>query len=195
MVGGKPWGKSERLHLDESAQLERITVVRGGYSSRHEHARKYNGFFIVSGLLKVREFVPQPDGGERMESLTILSPGESHVVPPGVRHQFVAETDVLAYEFYWVALGDQPLCADDIQRFSENGTMPPGPLIDVHWTLDCPVWEPRELCCKCSGKLNANSPGYHLVHWERAVRAMCWSCQRETAAEIIATSQSPGVQG
>lgn len=105
-VAGKVWGRTAEVFKTPLFELHRIQVQAGHRCSEHRHATKFNGFTVESGLLRVRVWQSTGTVDE-----TVLSPGESLVVPPGVFHQFIAETDVVAYEAYWTELR-----SDDIDR-------------------------------------------------------------------------------
>jgi quercetin dioxygenase-like cupin family protein len=96
-------------------ELHRIEARQGGYSSEHLHQHKFNGFTVERGELLVK--VWQPSG---TLDQTRLGPGDCMEVPPGVKHQFVALTDCIAYEAYWPA----PL-TEDIVRSSVGGGLTP----------------------------------------------------------------------
>lgn len=92
-------------------ELHRIEVAAGGYCSVHHHAHKWNGFYVERGELLVKVWQPSGTLDE-----TRLGPSDTLRVPPGVKHQFVALTDCLAFEAYSL----DPL-TEDIVRESVGG--------------------------------------------------------------------------
>jgi mannose-6-phosphate isomerase-like protein (cupin superfamily) len=96
-------------------EMHRITVKAGHCCSKHLHSHKWNGFYIERGELLVKVWQPSGTLDE-----TRLGPGDTLEVPPGVAHQFVALTDVLAFEAYWHG----PL-TEDIIRHSVGGPLTP----------------------------------------------------------------------
>lgn len=81
----------------------------------HLHRHKWNGFYVERGELLVKMW---PASGTVDE--TLLGPGDSMSVPPGVEHQFVAISDCLAFEAYWLG----PI-TEDIVRSSIGGGLTP----------------------------------------------------------------------
>lgn len=110
MKQGKRWGTTWCLHKNHALELHRIEVKAGGTCSKHRHEHKWNGFFVESGKLTVKIWQPSGDVDE-----TVLGPGDQMEVPPGVKHQFVAQIGTVAFEWYWVGA-----LAEDIIR--EPGT-------------------------------------------------------------------------
>jgi len=98
-VQGKTWGRTAELFSRNNVELHRIEVLRGGYCSKHKHARKFNLFHVESGALEIT--VWQPDG---TADRTKIVAGQSCTVPPGAYHRFEAVTDAVALEVYWMEL-------------------------------------------------------------------------------------------
>jgi mannose-6-phosphate isomerase-like protein (cupin superfamily) len=76
--------------------------------SKHKHQFKWNGFYVVSGRMKVS--VWQKDQQDLVDE-TILGPGDFTRVKPGYMHQFEGIEDGVAFELYWAEFNH-----DDIQR-------------------------------------------------------------------------------
>ena len=112
----KAWGLSREIFREERIEMIRIDVRPGGFSSRHKHLAKHNGFLVVSGRLTVTCF------DEDLPAEGILSAGDDlFVVPAGVEHGFFAgEGPVVAYEIY-LAAGEAPVDPLDIQRRDVGG--------------------------------------------------------------------------
>ena len=160
----KIWGQSDRLHIDDFIQLERLTIAKGGYSSIHMHRYKWNCFVVQSGTLVIKVF----DHAIRLMRTQELTAQNHYWVPPLRRHQFLAQTDVVAYELYW----GQPLRAEDILRYTSNGMvagqadswrLPPEKIVFCHRCdrpitslADCRATEfhgaSRTICKECAGE-------------------------------------------
>lgn len=108
---GKAWGETTEIFRNHAMELHRIVGHKGGYSSVHHHAHKWNGFYVERGELLVKVY--QPSG---LLDQTRLGPGDHMAVPPGVDHQFVVLEDCVAFESYWPAA-----LAEDIVRKSVGG--------------------------------------------------------------------------
>jgi mannose-6-phosphate isomerase-like protein (cupin superfamily) len=109
MISGKVWGQTKLIEANGVLELHRIDVVAGGKCSEHCHQSKWNGFYVESGKLLIRVWKEKYS----LVDETILGPGDYTKVPPGEFHQFVALTDVVAYELYWAEFDH-----DDIRRRS-----------------------------------------------------------------------------
>lgn len=108
---GKVWGVTWLTFALNGVSAHVIEVTAGGYCSCHRHVSKWNRFVVVRGRLRVRQY-PSDD---RVDT-TVLVDGDVCDVPPGVRHEFEAEADTTALEFYWTELRE-----DDIVRESPGG--------------------------------------------------------------------------
>ena len=51
---GKIWGQTELILANSSCEFHRIDFVKGGVCSKHKHEWKWNGFYVVSGEMKIR---------------------------------------------------------------------------------------------------------------------------------------------
>ncbi len=110
---GKIWGTTRLCFARNDTEAHCITIVKGGYCSRHSHARKWNRFYVVSGKLVVRMF----QNGDDNADCTVLESGGCTDVPPRVRHEFEALEPTVAIEFYWI----KELDTDDIERYGTHG--------------------------------------------------------------------------
>ena len=108
MIAGKVWGQTELIHANGVLEFHRIDFRAGGVCSKHKHQFKWNGFYVMSGRMKVR--VWQKDQQDLVDE-TILGPGDFTRVKPGYMHQFEGIEDGVAYELYWAEFNH-----DDIQR-------------------------------------------------------------------------------
>ena len=105
----KSWGTSEELHRDAARRVCVIDVQAGGRCSLHLHRFMTNIFVVTNGELHVT--VWDEDATHTVRRLTA---GDSLIVAAGQPHQFVAQTDVTAYEVYHAVRG--PLDPEDIYR-------------------------------------------------------------------------------
>jgi len=109
MKAGKIWGQTELIHANGMLEFHRIDFKAGGVCSKHKHQFKWNGFYVVSGKMKIR--VWQRD--YNLIDETILGPGDFTRVKPGLMHSFEGMEDGVAFELYWAEFNH-----DDIQRES-----------------------------------------------------------------------------
>ena len=108
MIAGKVWGQTELIHANGVLEFHRIDFQAGGVCSKHKHQFKWNGFYVMTGRMKVK--VWQKDQQDLVDE-TILGPGDFTRVKPGYMHQFEGIEDGVAFELYWAEFNH-----DDIQR-------------------------------------------------------------------------------
>ena len=106
---GKIWGQTELIHANGVLEFHRIDYKAGGVCSKHKHQFKWNGFYVVSGKMKIRVWQKDYD----LIDETILGPGDFTRVKPGLMHSFEGIEDGVAFELYWAEFNH-----DDIQRES-----------------------------------------------------------------------------
>ena len=106
---GKIWGQTELIHANGVLEFHRIDFKAGGVCSKHKHQFKWNGFYVVSGKMKIRVWQKDYD----LVDETILGPGDFTRVKPGLMHSFEGIEDGVAFELYWAEFNH-----DDIQRES-----------------------------------------------------------------------------
>ena len=104
---GKIWGQTELIHANGVLEFHRIDFKAGGVCSKHKHQFKWNGFYVVSGKMKIRVWQKDYD----LVDETLLKAGQYTKVAPGEYHQFEAVTDCVAFELYWAEFDH-----NDIQR-------------------------------------------------------------------------------
>lgn len=107
----KCWGTTECLLELPMIQVHRINFVKGGNCSVHYHNGRYNAFYVLEGRLEIQGWTER---GALVVDL--LSPGELHVVPPGVKHRFRGNTDGRALEIYFPG----EMSTHDIVRLSQG---------------------------------------------------------------------------
>ena len=106
---GKIWGSTELIHANGVLEFHRIDFKAGGVCSKHKHQFKWNGFYVVSGKMKIRVWQKDYD----LVDETVLGPGDFTRVKPGLMHSFEGIEDGVAFELYWAEFNH-----DDIQRES-----------------------------------------------------------------------------
>ena len=70
-ISGKIWGSTELILANSSLEFHRIDFKKGGVCSKHKHKYKWNGFYCMSGKLKIRIWQQAYD----LIDETILTPG------------------------------------------------------------------------------------------------------------------------
>lgn len=100
---GKVWGTTQLVFRLNGVEAHHIEVKKGGYCSRHYHRGKWNRFVVTRGCLVVRIV------SEGALDETALTEGMVTDVPPEVLHEFEAETDCEAFEFYWTELDPEDI--------------------------------------------------------------------------------------
>ncbi len=94
---GKIWGETELILANNALEFHRIDFVKGGVCSKHLHEWKWNGFYVVSGEMKIRVWQKDYD----LVDETILKAGDFTAVKPGLYHSFEGLEDGVAFELYW----------------------------------------------------------------------------------------------
>ena len=113
MKTGKIWGITQSVFRNESFQVHRIKIKKGGYCSLHNHKYRANLFFIEKGKLEIVVKKSDYDLTEK----TILRTGEKMAVNPGDYHKFYAIKKTIAYEIYYPL----PVSDSDIERKNIGG--------------------------------------------------------------------------
>lgn len=112
IVQGKAWGQSQLIWHGANVELHRIDVNQNGYCSVHRHQSKHNLFYVLSGALEIKVW----QKAYELVDVTILRPGQTTTVSPGLLHQFRGLFATEALELYFVELR-----GDDIERESCGG--------------------------------------------------------------------------
>jgi mannose-6-phosphate isomerase-like protein (cupin superfamily) len=112
MKQGKVWGVTEEIFNNGIVSVNRLKINKGGYCSEHCHVRKSNIFHVINGNLKLEIW------RDNAKDTTVIWPGESSVIEPGVWHKFHALTDVECLEIYEVKLA-----VGDIERRTVGGVL------------------------------------------------------------------------
>ena len=111
MKQGKVWGETEEIFNSGTVSIHYLKIKKGGFSSEHCHKSKSNKFFVLSGNLKLSIWTKNGEIDD-----TVIWPGESTEILPGVYHKFTALTDVECLEIYEVKFRDE-----DIERRIQGG--------------------------------------------------------------------------
>lgn len=109
MKVGKVWGTTELIIATPLFEQHLLEIKAGGYSSKHGHRTKINGFLVTSGTLLIRVW-RSPLGPDE----TILKAGQATRVEPGIRHQFEALEPCVCVETYWAEYTPDDIERDDI---------------------------------------------------------------------------------
>ena len=105
-IAGKIWGTTELILANSSCEFHRIDYKAGGVCSKHKHEYKFNGFYIVSGKMKIKVWQKDYD----LIDETILGPGDFTAVKPGLYHTFEGIEDGVAFELYWANFQHNDIC-------------------------------------------------------------------------------------
>ena len=93
-IAGKIWGQTELIHANGVLEFHKIDYKKGGVCSKHKHEFKWNGFYVVSGKMKIRVWQKDYD----LIDETILNAGDFTKVKPGLYHSFEGMEDGVAFE-------------------------------------------------------------------------------------------------
>lgn len=111
MKQGKVWGTTELVHKNSQGSFHLLHINKGGFCSEHRHAMKTNKFYVISGRLKISQWTE-----EDIEDKTILTEGQTTIIPIGIWHKFEGLTNVVCIEVY-----DFRFICEDIERRSVGG--------------------------------------------------------------------------
>ena len=112
-IQGKVWGKTKNIFKNSNFEIHIIEAKKGGFCSIHQHAYKFNAFYIENGLMKISIY-ENDDYNSAAE--TIIKDGDLTIIKPGNFHKFEAIEDTICYEIYWVELDH-----NDIERKNVGG--------------------------------------------------------------------------
>ncbi len=99
-ISGKIWGHTSLLFAANNVEVHRIQGIQGGFSSTHKHNSKFSMFIVEQGRVKISVTKNDYD----LVDETILTAGQSTIIPPGEFHKFEMLSDAVCYEIYWVTL-------------------------------------------------------------------------------------------
>ena len=113
-ITGKVWGDTSVLIQNAVVELHKINVNAGYKCSEHKHAHKWNGFYVISGVLEIHVRKNDYD----LTDVTVLRAGDFTTVRPGEYHWFKCVEDCVALELYY-----PETLSEDIQRRSVGGAV------------------------------------------------------------------------
>jgi len=122
VINGKVWGDTTVLIQTPVSELHKINAKAGFRCSEHKHAHKWNGFYVISGVLEIH--VRKNDYA--LTDVTTLRAGDFTTVRPGEYHWFYCTEDCVALELYY-----PELLSEDIQRRDHGG-----PVYDLQDVVD-----------------------------------------------------------
>ena len=115
----KPWGKFSRVAAGDNFQVDYLQIKPGGHSSIHWHENMTNVFVVTYGELQVETYPEDEEAAEfPLHILTSESPPLE--IPAGLKHRFVAATEVHCVEVCR-ALPGKVISVNDIHRVDEGG--------------------------------------------------------------------------
>ena len=83
-VVGKVWGDTSVLIQNSLTELHKINIKAGFRCSEHKHEHKWNGFYVISGVLEIHVAKNNYD----LIDVTTLRAGDFTTVRPGEFHWF-----------------------------------------------------------------------------------------------------------
>jgi len=111
-ITGKVWGDTSVLIQNSNVELHKINVKAGFRCSEHKHEHKWNGFYVISGVLEIHVAKNDYD----LTDVTTLRAGDFTSVRPGEFHWFNCVEDCIALEVYY-----PEALSEDIVRRSVGG--------------------------------------------------------------------------
>lgn len=113
----KDWGLKKVLFQSDTAQLDLLSIRKGGFSSKHKHHHKYNYFYILKGKLQLNLYKSNNLAKPFIEILLSHQPDTriEYIVQPGIHHEFKALEDTECIEYSFVKI------SEDIYRLNEGG--------------------------------------------------------------------------
>jgi mannose-6-phosphate isomerase-like protein (cupin superfamily) len=146
-ITGKVWGDTSILFQNSLVELHKINVKAGYRCSEHKHEHKWNGFYVISGVLEIHVAKNNYD----LTDVTTLRAGDYTSVRPGEFHWFNCVEDCSALELYY-----PEALSEDIVRRSVGGKNSPfvvpepqkTPCINI-----CRLDESGEKCVGCDRTL------------------------------------------
>ena len=115
-VAGKIWGSTELILANSSLEFHRIDFRKGGVCSKHKHKYKWNGFYCMSGKMKVKIWQLDYD----LVDETILNPGDFTAVKPQLYHSFEGLEDGVAFELYWANFDHSDIERESVGHLKER---------------------------------------------------------------------------
>jgi len=111
MRQGKDWGSTTVFFRNSFVSAHHLEINEGGFCSEHFHRYKFNQFYVISGKLEITIWREN-----NVKDITVIGPGQSTVIPPGVWHKFKGLETTHCIEIYQVELREP-----DIERRTQGG--------------------------------------------------------------------------
>tara|TARA_B100000287_G_scaffold360493_1_gene352931 strand:+ start:708 stop:1097 length:390 start_codon:yes stop_codon:yes gene_type:complete len=118
-IAGKIWGSTELILANSSLEFHRIDYKKGGVCSKHKHEYKWNGFYCMSGKMKIRVWQKDYD----LIDETILNPGDFTAVKPQLFHSFEGLEDGVAFELYWAEFRHNDIQRESVGHLKEGNVV------------------------------------------------------------------------
>jgi mannose-6-phosphate isomerase-like protein (cupin superfamily) len=109
-IAGKIWGSTELILANSSLEFHRID---------YKHEYKFNGFYVVSGKMKIRVWQKDYD----LVDETILGPGDFTSVKPGLYHTFEGIESGVAFELYWANFQHNDIHRESVGHFKKDNVV------------------------------------------------------------------------
>ena len=116
---GKVWGQTEAILQNPVVEFHRISVQAGYRCSTHKHSFKWNGFYVMSGKMKISVWQKDYD----LVDVTILNPGDFTAVKPGLYHTFEGVEDGVAFELYWAEFNHNDIQRETVGTLKDNNVV------------------------------------------------------------------------
>ena len=84
-TGHGTWGIRTRTFKTNDILVTILRLVPKKKCSWHSHKAAYNQFYVIEGRLGIKTDI----GPKEQQQTTILTPGQSFTIPPGITHQFM----------------------------------------------------------------------------------------------------------
>jgi len=124
----KVWGSRETLYADNTVMINLLYLEKGSYSSLHWHRGKSDKFIVVKGEVKIVTELRE----------TTLKDGDSLIVDPPLKHQFVVEEDSTMIEISYARLDPE-----DINRLNQGGKIIEGKKVCLDKMIEAFVPQPE----------------------------------------------------
>jgi mannose-6-phosphate isomerase-like protein (cupin superfamily) len=100
---GKVWGETTEFLRTTTMSAHHLTINKDSQCSEHRHQHKSNLFYVIIGLLEVTIY-REEQAIYPLIDVTIVKPGQTTCVSPGIFHKFKALENTEAIEIYQVEL-------------------------------------------------------------------------------------------
>ena len=118
-IAGKIWGSTELILANSSLEFHRKDFKKGGVCSKHKHEYKWNGFYCMSGKLKIKVWQQAYD----LIDETILKPGDFTAVKPQLFHSFEGLEEGVAFELYWAEFRHNDISRESVGHLKTDNVV------------------------------------------------------------------------